>query len=193
MTSASAQAGTAPGSWIIHDEREVGRAGRGTLSVASVELPDGVRFDQYVVRSPPAAIVVVLDDQDRVLVMWRHRFILDKWVWELPGGYIDAGESPAEAAQREVLEETGFQVDEVEHLVSFQPMSGQADSENHVFLARAPRATGGATDVNETERVEWLPLDDALAAIAEGTVVGAGSVVGLLKVAAMRAAGDRLG
>jgi len=79
------------------------------LSIASVELPDGVRFEQYVLRMPKAATVVVLDEaRERVLMMWRHRFIIDRWVWELPGGYVEAGEDPAVTAAREVEEETGL-------------------------------------------------------------------------------------
>src|SRR5690349_3849891 len=94
--------------WIIHGERIVDDTRRAVLSIADVELPDGVRFEQYVLRVPSAAIVVVLDDADRVLMMWRHRFILKRWVWELPGGYIDPDEDPAVCAAREVEEETGW-------------------------------------------------------------------------------------
>jgi len=55
-------------------------------------------------------VTVVLDDVgERVLLVRRHRFIVDRWLWELPGGYVDEGESPAAAAVREVEEETGGQ------------------------------------------------------------------------------------
>ena len=94
--------------WTIHGERIVDDTRRAVLSIADVELPDGVRFEQYVLRVPAAAMVVVLDDADRVLMMWRHRFILDRWVWELPGGYLDPDEDPAVCAAREVEEETGW-------------------------------------------------------------------------------------
>jgi hypothetical protein len=56
------------------------------LSVASLELADGTQFDQYVMRLPRCAMTVVLDDAaERVLLIWRHRFIIDRWLWELPG------------------------------------------------------------------------------------------------------------
>jgi len=70
------------------------------LSIASVVLPDGTEFDQYVIRMRRTVTTVVVDDQDRVLVMRRHRFIIDRWVWELPGGYVDQAEDPAAAAAR---------------------------------------------------------------------------------------------
>ncbi|MGH3805758.1 MAG: NUDIX hydrolase [Pseudonocardiaceae bacterium] len=97
-----------PTCWTIHGERLVDDTRRLRLSIVQVELPDGVHFEQYVVRMPEAAITVLLDDaRERVLMIWRHRFVPDRWTWELPGGYVDADEDPAITAAREVEEETG--------------------------------------------------------------------------------------
>jgi len=71
--------------WTIHGERVVDDSRRGRLSIAQVELPDGVKFEQYVLRMPKSATVAVVRG-DEVLMMWRHRFVIDRWVWELPGG-----------------------------------------------------------------------------------------------------------
>src|SRR3954468_680591 len=79
--------------WTIHAERLVDDTRRARVSIAEVELPDGVRFEQWVLRLPKAAIVVVLNDAgDSVLMLWRHRFVIDRWVWELPGGYLEDDE-----------------------------------------------------------------------------------------------------
>jgi 8-oxo-dGDP phosphatase len=84
-----------PTRWIIHDERVIDDTRRLRLTIAQVELPDGVHFEQYVLRMPKAAMTVALDDgQERVLMIWRHRFVLDCWTWELPGGYVDPDEGP---------------------------------------------------------------------------------------------------
>jgi len=49
------------------------------LSIASVELPNGVHFDQYVVRLPRCVMTVALDDPgENILLIWRHRFIIDQ-------------------------------------------------------------------------------------------------------------------
>jgi 8-oxo-dGDP phosphatase len=84
--------------WKIRGERMVEENPRIRLSVASLELPDGTLFDQYVVRMPRCAMTVVLDEAaERMLLTW-HRFIIDRWMWELPGGYIDPGEDGRAAA-----------------------------------------------------------------------------------------------
>lgn len=173
--------------WTIHGERVVDDSRRARLSIASVELPDGVKFEQYVLRMPKAAMMVVLNDQDEVLMMWRHRFIIDRWVWELPGGYVDPNEDPSATAIREVEEETGWRPRNVEFLGSMQPTVGTADAENLLFLATGADHTGTPTDVNEAARVAWIPLSSVRDRMAKGEIVGAGSQVGLLHVLASRA------
>lgn len=64
------------------------------------------------------AVTAVLDDQDRVLMMWRYRFVPQQFGWELPGGIVDPGEEPLDTALREVVEETGWRPKTLEHVVS---------------------------------------------------------------------------
>jgi 8-oxo-dGTP pyrophosphatase MutT (NUDIX family) len=176
--------------WTIHGERVVDDTRRAVLSIADVELPDGVRFEQYVLRVPGAAMVIVLDDDERVLMMWRHRFILKRWVYELPGGYLDPAEDPMTCAAREVEEETGWRPRSMEKLVTFQPMVGTIDQENVVFLARGADFMGTAPDVNEAERIAWIPLDQISQHMQDGSIIGAGSVAGLLALQVRKANGS---
>lgn len=149
------------------------------LSVASVELPDGAIFDQYVLRMPRAAVTVVLDDAaERVLLIWRHRFVIDQWLWELPGGFIDPGEDGPTAAAREVEEETGYRPRSVEHVLTFQPMAGTADAAFELYQARGADPAG-TPDPNETEAVRWIPLAEIPDLIAAGEINGAATIIGL--------------
>lgn len=178
--------GQEPTRWTIHGERVVDDTRRLRLSIASVELPDGVKFEQYVLRMPKAAMMVVLDDSnERVLMMWRHRFIIDRWVWELPGGYVDPNEDPAVTAAREVEEETGWRPRSVRRLeLSIQPMVGSADAENLLYVAQGAEYIGEPEDINEAERVAWVPLTEVRDYMARGEIVGGASQVGLLHVLA---------
>jgi 8-oxo-dGTP pyrophosphatase MutT (NUDIX family) len=177
-----------PTRWTIHGERLVDDTRRLRLSIAQVELPDGVHFEQYVLRMPKAAMTVLLDDAgERVLMIWRHRFVLDRWTWELPGGYVDADENPAVTAAREIEEETGWRPRSMRLLTLFQPLVGTADFENLIFLGEGAEDTGKPADINEAARVEWITLDSIRDRIARGEIIGAGTQIGLLHVLAFHA------
>ncbi len=152
------------------------------LGQVDVELPDGERFWHHVVRLHRAAMMVLVDGQDRVLLLWRHRFVQDRWGWELPGGLIDEGEEPGETAARELEEETGYRAGRVEHLITFQPMVGMVDSEHVVFTGRDPERLGEPTETTEVERMEWVPLASVPGLIAAGEIWNSGTLVALLRL-----------
>lgn len=173
--------------WTIHGERIIDDTRRMRLSVATVELPDGVHFEQYVLRMPKAAMTVVLDDaNENVLMIWRHRFVMDSWTWELPGGYVDPHEDVAITAAREVEEETGWRPRDINLLGKFQPLTGTADFENVIYVSKGADFTGAAPDINEAAQVAWVPLSEVQGLISEGKIIGAAAQIGLLSVLAQR-------
>jgi 8-oxo-dGTP pyrophosphatase MutT (NUDIX family) len=176
--------------WLVHGERLVDDTPHVRVSLADVEIPGHARFTQYVFRMRRVAVTVVLDDRgERVLLMRRHRFIVDRWVWELPGGYVDDGEDPAAAAaaSREVEEETGWRPGRVESVLSCQPMIGNADYPQDLYLA-AGAELAGEPEADETAEVGWVPLADARAMIASGEIAGAMTVIGAQHALLRRAA-----
>ncbi|MFE9427026.1 NUDIX hydrolase [Kitasatospora sp. NPDC006697] len=166
--------------WKIHGERPIYENPWVDVWLVDVEQPDGHRWEHHVLKLRHLAVAAVVNEQKQVLMMWRHRFITDSWAWELPMGLIEGEESPAEAAAREVLEETGWRVGEVKPLIYAQPANGITDSEHFVFRAEAVEFTGPPSERNESDRIEWIPLSDLRGMIDRREIVSSGSLVGVL-------------
>jgi 8-oxo-dGTP pyrophosphatase MutT (NUDIX family) len=173
--------------WTIHGERLIDDNPHVRVSMAAVELPNGIQFEQYVFRMRRCAMTVVLDDaSENLLLIWRHRFVVDQWDWEVPGGYVDPGEDGATAAAREAEEETGWRPRDVRFLLSYQPMVGSADAPQDIYVAHGAIHVG-EPEVDEAEVVRWVPITDAQAMIAHGQIVGAATIIGVMHAAAERA------
>jgi 8-oxo-dGTP pyrophosphatase MutT (NUDIX family) len=155
------------------------------VTKVDVTPPDGNRFEHHVVRLQRVAVAVVLDDQDQVLLVWRHRFITNSWGWELPGGIVEPGETGAEAARRETVEETGWRPDDLVKIAEFQPMPGLVDTPHEVYEGRRVVKVGDPSDPVEASMVAWVPMSDVPDLITRGEVGGSGSLVGLLYVLAI--------
>lgn len=113
-------------------------------------------------------------------MMWRHRFITGSWAWELPMGLVEDGETPEEAAAREVLEETGWRPGPIKPLIYAEPANGITDSQHHVFRIDGATYAGPPKEKNESDRIEWVPLSEVRGMIDRREVVSSGSLVGLL-------------
>lgn len=177
--------------WRIHGRRPVYENRWVTLDLVDVEPPGVERFEHHVVSLHHVAITAVIDDRDRVLMLWRYRFVPQQWGWELPGGIVDPGEEAAATAARETEEETGWRPGPVEHVTSYQPMIGMVDSPHDVFVARGAEKVGEPTDAEEAGEVAWIPLDDIPRLMAEGKLMGSGTLVALLHILASRTTGAR--
>ncbi|MGW1711253.1 NUDIX domain-containing protein [Streptomyces sp. NPDC002206] len=175
--------------WQIHGERTVYDNRWVKLTLVDVEPPGVERFEHHVVRLHHVSIAAVLDAQDRVLMLWRYRFVADKWGWELPGGIVDEGEDALATALREVEEETGWRPDSLDHVVTFQPMIGMVDSPHAIYVGKGAQHVGDPTDIEEAGHVAWVPLSDIPGLMARGELMGAGTLVALLHVLASRGEG----
>ena len=182
------------GEWITHSTlREVYSSWWMTLRIDDVERPDGTHTEHEVVRGPDAAGMVVLDPDRGVLMIWRHRFLPDTWGWEIPGGAIDPGESPEQAARRECLEETGWRAGgDVRHLTSHHPSVGLVNQTFHIFAAERADYVGTPSDLNEAVEVEWVPLGAAAEGIRSGSISDAFTQLGVTLAMARAGYGHHL-
>lgn len=150
------------------------------VNLADVELPDGRHLDHYVIRQRAVALATAINDQNEVLLLWRHRFITDTWGWELAAGVVDDGETVEQAAAREMLEETGWRPGPLHELMTVEPANGLSDSLHHVYWAEGAEFVGHPVDDFESNRREWVSLERVPDLIAKGEVRSANTVAALL-------------
>ncbi len=88
-----------------------------------------------VIHSSDAVALVVRNKKNQLLMIEQYRFPIDSVCWEVPMGGIDDGESPLEAAKRELLEETGVRADNLEQIAVFHPLPGLTTHKAYLFSA----------------------------------------------------------
>ncbi|MGH3783706.1 MAG: NUDIX domain-containing protein [Pseudonocardiaceae bacterium] len=171
----------ARGEWQTFGERTVYDNRWVRLGLVDVEAPNGERWEYHVVHLDRIAVALIVDDQDRALMLWRYRFVIAQWGYELLGGMVDAGEDAAATAAREAEEESGWRpVGVPELLVSFEPLPGQVTAPVDVFLWRQAERIGEPTDTEEAGWVEWVPLSRVPELAQRRELLGSGTLVALL-------------
>lgn len=169
------------GAWQTFGERTIYDNRWVKLGLVDVQAPSGERWDYHVVHLSRIAIALIVDEQDRALMLWRYRFPTDQWGYELLGGLVEEGEEPAATAAREAAEESGWRpIGEPERLISFEPLPGQLTAPVDVFLWRASERIGEPTETEEVGRIEWVPLAHVPELAAQQRILGSGALVPLL-------------
>jgi NUDIX domain len=100
---------------------------------------------------------------------------------------VDDGEDPAAAADREVDEGTGCHPCGIEFVMSSQPIVGNADYPQDLYLARGAELVG-EPEVDETAEVRWVPVGETSAMIARGEILGAITIIGVQRALLRRTA-----
>lgn len=157
--------------WTVHGRETVYESAWVNVHLDDVELPDGQRLKHHVLAMPrPSVGAVVVDDQDRTLLIWRHRYITDRWGWEVPAGWVDPGEDLDTAVRREIEEETGWRAGHIERMVNYNPLAGISTLDYTTYVATDAVRIGPHPDTNEVSKVEWVPLTDVPKLAAGGQI-----------------------
>jgi ADP-ribose pyrophosphatase len=134
-----------------------------------VRLPDGTETEFDYLSEDDSAVILPFTPEGRVVVIEEWRQAVGRVNRGLPAGNLEAGESPAAAARRELAEETGHEAETVSHLTSVEPANGFADPVFHYFVARGCEPTAEqALDHNESIRVDTTSFEGLLEAAREG-------------------------
>ncbi|MEZ0068439.1 8-oxo-dGTP pyrophosphatase MutT (NUDIX family) [Streptacidiphilus sp. MAP12-20] len=166
--------------WQSHGRRLVYGSDWVNVWLDDVEIPGVGRVEHHVLTMPRASTTaVVTDDRDRILLIWRHRFITDTSGWEVPAGWADTGEEPADAIRREIEEETGWRPGRIDPMIAYDALSGISTMRFHSFHATDCRYIGPPIDRSEATRIEWVPIEEVSKLAVQGEIADGPSLTAI--------------
>jgi ADP-ribose pyrophosphatase len=162
-----------------------------TLNRDTVRLPDGTITEMDIARHSGASAVVPflsgpMGDEPQILLIRQYRFAAGGYIYEIPAGRLDPGESPRDCAARELKEETGCTASHLEPLTTILTTPGFTDEVIHIFMATG--LTHGQHDREADEFVELviMRLSEGLERISAGEITDSKTVLSLLFAAGFK-------
>ena len=145
--------------------------------------PGGVRTRRDVVRHSGSVVILAVDDtgpQPRILLERQYRHAAQDFMWELPAGRVDEGESELAGAKRELLEETGYTAAYWKKIFRYYASPGFVDETMALYLARGLKT--GVAQPEEDEKIvkRLVALPTALKMLANGTIRDGKTISGIL-------------
>ena len=150
------------------------------LYVDRVRSADGHLGTREYIRHPGAVMIIPLLPDGRIVLERQFRYPLKRTLIEFPAGKIDAGESPLQCAQRELLEETGYRASKWSYLGGLHNAIAYSDEKIEMFLAEDLVHEGASLDAGETLEVfteQWHQLSHW---VRDGTVTDAKTMLGVM-------------
>ena len=169
----------------IHSGRVV------NLDIDTVRFPDNSTGKLEIFRHPGASAVVPLLDEarsadPRVILIRQFRHAADGFIWEIPAGRLDPGETPSTCAHRELEEEIGMTADVLSRLTTIFTTPGFTDERIHIFLASGLKPGKQRREADEFMEVQTKRWSEVMSLIRSGEIKDAKTIVALLYVECFR-------
>lgn len=145
-----------------------------------VENAKGKRFRRMVVTHQGSAVVIPMNAQGDVLLVRQWRAPLRGPIWELPAGRVDEGETPLQAAKRELAEETGLRASRWKRVCLLHPSPGYVAEGMEIFLATGLTQGDASPEGDEEITARWFPREELERWLDKGRLTDGKTVAGLL-------------
>ena len=167
----------------VLSSREVYHGPAFRVTADQVLEPSGVRTRRDIVHHSGSVVILAVEEGDsepRVLLERQYRYAARQMLWELPAGRIDKGENDLHAAQRELLEETGYTAKRWRRILRFYASPGFLAEAMNLYLARGLRAGPAQPEPDEVIHVRMVPLPAAVRMVMRGAIKDGKTISGIL-------------
>lgn len=149
-----------------------------------VRMPNGRTVTVDVVRHPKSVVLIPVPEPGHVILIRQYRYAVNAFLWELPAGSVDEGESPEQAARRECHEEIGKVPATIVRMAAMFPTPGYCDEEMVFFRVSSLEEPTEAAALDEDEDIEarTFELRDAREMIRRGEITDMKTVAGLAMI-----------
>ncbi len=159
------------------------------LDLDEVEEPGGVRGPREIVRQRGSVAALPVHDDGGFTLVRQYRYAVDAFVWELPAGRRDPGETPEAGARRELEEEAGLHARSLEPLLTFWTTPGFSDEVMYLFRATGLEPVPPRPEADERIEAARFTLQAAMAMVERGEIREGKTLVALLLELKRRADG----
>ena len=167
---------------ISSEKRTMGR-----FTVVSDRVKVNGKVCPYDYLEIKEGVCVLPIHENSIVTLRQYRYPVCSWQREFPGGFIELGETPEEAAKRELFEETGYSVKELISLGSFYPSFGSTNEKIHLFEAICSEQHERHLDDSEVIDIEEIPFQEFEELISSGEFMhGAGLAAWARKSSGLR-------
>jgi ADP-ribose pyrophosphatase len=140
----------------------------------------GRDIEREVVKRKKAAGILAVTSKGNIIMVRQYRQAVEQLLWEIPAGLIDRAEIASDAAQRELIEETGYKASKICEISRFYSSAGFTNEEVIIFKASGLEYVGAAPDDEEEFEIEEFNLETALDMIDSKEIIDAKTIIALL-------------
>jgi len=162
--------------------RETGYRGKFlNMFIDTVRLPNDHVIDLEFIDHPGASAVVPVDSEGNIIMVRQFRYAASGFIWEIPAGKLDPGETPEVCAARELKEEVGYSCETLKPLGFIWTTPGFTNEKIWLYLATSLEKCEQALEESEVLTVEKIPVSKAIEDARSGRINDGKTVTALLR------------